>query len=187
VQTATPLVPVPAPTPAKASPRGFERESRAAQPLRTTAAKVAASWRPRPVSALGYLLICDPGRCTSPDHRGEAAPTLRLTLPVGLLSECRATGYESYLESMSVTEDEMSQRNITLRKQMGIISLATTEGAQFYVDEELMGTTPIMHPISVAAGTHTLTLKKDGFFTWSSNVTVDANATDALRQSRQAG
>ena len=81
----------------------------------------------------------------------------------------------------------MSQRNITLRKQMGIISLATTEGAQFYVDEELMGTTPIMHPISVAAGTHTLTLKKDGFFTWSSNVTVDANATDALRQSRQAG
>jgi hypothetical protein len=71
----------------------------------------------------------------------------------------------------------MSQRTITLQKQMGIISLATIEGAQFYVDEDLIGTTPIMHPISLPAGTHTLTIKKDGFFTWSSNVTVEANGT----------
>jgi hypothetical protein len=132
----------------------------------------------------GYLMVnCEPDAKVYINgiFRGDAAPTLRLTLPEGLLSmECRAPGYESYLESLSVTVDELSQRNITLRKQMGIISLATTEGAQFYVDDELIGTTPIMKPINIPAGTHTLTIKKDGFFTWSSNVTVDANATIPL-------
>ena len=78
---------------------------------------------------------------------------------------------------MRVTPDEMSQRHISLRKEMGIISLATTEGAEFYVDGELMGVTPIMHPINVAAGTHTLMLKKDGYFTWTSNATVTSNGT----------
>jgi len=129
----------------------------------------------------GYLLInCEPNAQVYINgiYRGDAAPTLRLTLPVGLLSiECRANGHESYLESMRVTPDEMSQRTITLREEMGIISLATTEGAEFYVDGELMGVTPIMHPINVAAGSHTLMLKKDGYFTWTSNATVTANGT----------
>jgi len=181
--TAPTPVPAPAPAPTKvAAVVDSSANSAPPKPVKTASAKAA---KPRGESETpfrgGYLLInCDPGAQVYINgiYRGDAAPTLRLTLPVGLLSvECRATGYESYLESMSVTEDELSQRNITLRKQMGIISLATTEGAQFYVDEELMGTTPIMHPISVAAGMHTLTLKKDGFFTWSSNVNVDANGT----------
>ncbi|HKW14866.1 MAG TPA: protein kinase [Candidatus Krumholzibacteria bacterium] len=132
----------------------------------------------------GYLMLnCEPDAkiYINGIFRGDAAPTLRLTLPEGLLSiECRAPGYESYLETLSVTVDELSQRNITLRKEMGIISLATTEGAQFYVDDALIGTTPIMKPINIPAGTHTLTITKDGFFTWSSNVTVEANATMPL-------
>jgi len=111
-------------------------------------------------------------------YRGDAAPTLRLTLPVGLLSvECRAAQHETYLESMRVTAGELSQRNIELKKQMGIISLATTESAEFYVDGDFIGVTPIMHPINVPAGVHTLTLKRDGYFTWTSNVMVDANGT----------
>jgi serine/threonine protein kinase len=129
----------------------------------------------------GYLLIeCEPNAQVYINgiYRGDAAPTLRLTLPVGLLSiECRADGHESYLESIRVTHDEMSQRHITLRKEMGIISLATTEGAEFYVDGELIGVTPIMRPISVPAGSHTLMLKKDGYFTWTSNATVGSNGT----------
>jgi len=40
-----------------------------------------------------------------------------------------------------------------------------------------MGVTPIMHPINVAAGTHTLMPKKDGYFTWTSNATVTSNGT----------
>jgi serine/threonine protein kinase len=111
-------------------------------------------------------------------YRGDAAPTLRLTLPVGLLSvECRAAQHETYLESMRVTAGELSQRTIELKKQMGVISLATTEGAEFYVDGDFIGVTPIMHPINIPAGVHTLTLKKDSFFTWTSNVMVEADAT----------
>jgi serine/threonine protein kinase len=179
---ATPVpAPIPAPAPEK-TVAAVDTSAKAAPVQKKITAKAA---KPREETNTtfhsGFLLInCDPGAQVYINgiYRGDAAPTLRLTLPVGLLSiECRATGYESYLESMSVTEDEMSQRTITLQKQMGIISLATIEGAQFYVDEDLIGTTPIMHPISLPAGTHTLTIKKDGFFTWSSNVTVEANGT----------
>jgi serine/threonine protein kinase len=114
--------------------------------------------------------------------RGEASPSLRLTLPVGLISlECRLPQHENYLESLRVVHGEVSQRTITLRKQKGIISLATTEGAEFYVDGQFIGITPILRPIDVPAGTHTLTLKKDRFFTWSSEVTVEADATLPLR------
>ena len=38
-----------------------------------------------------------------------------------------------------------------------------------------------MRPIEVEAGTHTLTIKKQDYFTWSSDVTVEANATLPLR------
>ena len=75
----------------------------------------------------------------------------------------------------------MSQRTIALKKHVGVISLATTEGAELYVDGQLMGITPIMRPIEVAAGVHTLTLKKDRFFTWTSDVMVEANSTLPLR------
>jgi hypothetical protein len=110
--------------------------------------------------------------------RGDAAPSLRLTLPVGTFSiECRADHHQPYTEDVHVTAGELSQRNITLVKEMGIISLATTEGAEFYIDGDLIGVTPIMHPINIPAGTHTLTLKKDRFFTWSSEVTVETDAT----------
>ena len=156
-------------------------------PVDTAAAVARTPVKPKPRGEVdkpfrqGYLMItCDPTAQVYINgiYRGDAAPTLRLTLPVGLLSiECRANGHESYLESMRVTPDEMSQRNITLRKEMGIISLATTEGAEFYVDGELIGVTPIMHPINVAAGSHTLMLKKDGYFTWTSNATVASNGT----------
>ena len=111
-------------------------------------------------------------------YRGDASPTLRLTLPVGLLSvECRKAQHETYLESIRVVPGELSQRYITLKKQQGIISLATTEGAEFYVDGQFIGVTPILRPIEIAAGTHTLTLKKDRFYTWTSDVMVEADGT----------
>ena len=115
-------------------------------------------------------------------YRGEASPTLRLTLPVGLFSvECRAEQHDSYLESIRIVHGEMSQRTIALRKLMGTISLATTEGAELYVDGKFIGITPIMRPIEIPAGLHTLTIKKDNHFTWSSDVTIAPNATLPLR------
>jgi hypothetical protein len=95
--------------------------------------------------------------------------------------ECRADQHESYSESLRIIAGETSQRTILLKKQSGIISLATQEGAELYVDGTLMGITPIMRPIEVSAGTHTLTLKKADHYTWTSQVTVEANATLPLR------
>jgi serine/threonine protein kinase len=115
-------------------------------------------------------------------YRGMAAPTLRLTMPVGMFSvECRARDHAVYLESMRIIAGELSQRTIVLKKEVGVISLATTEGAELYVDGKLLGITPIMRPIEVPAGVHTLTLKKDRFFTWTSDVMIEANSTLPLR------
>jgi serine/threonine protein kinase len=115
-------------------------------------------------------------------YRGDASPTLRLTLPVGLFSvECRAAQHATYLESIRIVPGEVSQRTIALKKHVGIISLATTEGAELYVDGQFIGITPILRPLEVPSGVHTLTLKKDRYFTWSSDVTVEADATLPLR------
>ena len=115
-------------------------------------------------------------------YRGEASPTLRLTLPAGMQSiECRQAQHETYLENLRIVPGELSQRTITLKKLRGIISLATTEGADFFVDGQFIGVTPILRPIEVAAGTHTLTLKKERYFTWTSEVTIEADATMPLR------
>jgi serine/threonine-protein kinase len=172
--------PVPADTSAKSAP---VTPATAA----TTAAKTAAASPSKSHGETdkpyreGFLLLnVDPAAQVYINgiFRGDAAPSLRLTLPVGTFSiECRADHHQPYTEDVHVTAGELSQRNITLVKEMGIISLATTEGAEFYIDGDLIGVTPIMHPINIPAGTHTLTLKKYRFFTWSSEVTVETDAT----------
>jgi hypothetical protein len=115
-------------------------------------------------------------------YRGEASPSLRLTLPAGMQSiECRRAQHETYLENLRIVPGELSQRTISLKKLRGIISLATTEGADFFIDGQFIGVTPILRPIEVGAGTHTLTLKKERYYTWTSDVTVESDATVPLR------
>jgi len=115
-------------------------------------------------------------------YRGLANPRLRLTLNAGMHTiECRGESYAPYSESLRIIAGETSQRTVILQKLKGIISLATNEGAEFYVDGALIGITPIMRPIEVTAGKHTLMIRKDNHFTWSSDVTVEANATLPLR------
>jgi hypothetical protein len=40
-----------------------------------------------------------------------------------------------------------------------------------------VGITPILRAIEVPAGVHTLTLKKNNYYAWTSDVTVEANGT----------
>ena len=61
------------------------------------------------------------------------------------------------------------------------IAAATQEGAEFFIDGEFAGTTPIRHPIEVPAGSHTLMIKKLNYFTWTSEVVIEANETLPLR------
>ena len=64
---------------------------------------------------------------------------------------------------------------------MGSISLTTDAGAELYVDGKLYGITPITKPIKLDSGTHLLALKKSGYFTWTSEVTVEATQTLPLK------
>ncbi len=115
-------------------------------------------------------------------YRGYANPALRLSLNAGMHSiEVRSEKYENYTETLHIVAGELSQRTVLLKKLKGIISLATTEGAELYIDGEFIGTTPIMRPIDVEAGTHTVTIKKENYYTWTSQVTIEANATLPLR------
>jgi serine/threonine protein kinase len=115
-------------------------------------------------------------------YRGMANPSLRLTLNAGIHRiECRGERFAPYTETLRIVAGELSRRTVIMQKLKGIISLATTEGAELYIDGSLIGVTPIRRPIEVEAGTHTLTIKKENFYTWTSDVTIEANATLPLR------
>ena len=148
------------------------------------AAPQKAEPEPKPVperTREGFLTLdVDPSAdvYVNGEYRGEASPVLRLKLPAGRQSvECRYPKHESYTESIMIVPGELSRRTIVLKQVKGIISLATQEGAEFYVDGVLVGITPILKPIEVPVGTHALMIKRDGYFTWTSEVTIEANAT----------
>jgi serine/threonine protein kinase len=155
------------------------------EPPATKPAKKAVEEEPAKVFREGYLsLTAEPG-CevwVNGSYRGDASPTLRLTLPAGRQTiECRHPKCETYMETIQIVSGELSRRDVTLKRLRGIISLATTEGAELYIDGNLIGVTPIMHPIEVDAGTHTVTIKKANFYAWTSEVVVESNDTLPLR------
>ncbi len=165
--------PAPAPAPAPSEPPASKPQKRAVEE------------EPEKVYREGYLsLTAEPG-CevwVNGTYRGDASPTLRITLPVGRQTiECRHPKCETYMETIQIVSGELSRRSVTLKRHRGIISLATTEGAELYIDGELIGVTPIMRPIEVDAGTHTVTIKKMNFFAWTSEVVVESNETLPLR------
>ncbi len=140
---------------------------------------------PEKVFREGYLSLTSDQTCevwVNGKYRGDASPTLRLTLPAGRQTiECRHPKCETYMETITIVSGELSRRNITMQRMRGIISLATTEGAELYIDGQLIGVTPIMRPIEVDAGTHTVTIKKANYFTWTSDVVIESNDTLPLR------
>jgi len=113
-------------------------------------------------------------------YKGDAP--VRMTLRAGRHKvEFRHPRYHTYSEDLKITNGELSRRNVTLKKLTGIVSLATIEGAEFYVDGKLFGLTPILKHIKLDAGPHTLTIKKQGYFTWSNEVTVEPGQTLPLK------
>ncbi|HXV14360.1 MAG TPA: PEGA domain-containing protein, partial [Candidatus Krumholzibacteria bacterium] len=151
----------------------------ATQPSEEAKPEKKVQEEPAKVFREGYLSITVDPSCevwVNGKYRGDASPTLRLTLPTGRQTiECRHPKSETYMETIQIVSGELSRRNITLKRLRGIISLATTEGAELYIDGQLIGITPIMRPIEVEAGTHTVTIKKSNFYAWTSEVVVEAN------------
>jgi hypothetical protein len=155
----------PAPTPAAG-----------AKPVEEDAPKPAPQ---KKIVRKGYLNIdSKPAAEVYVDGTYHGDTPVRLKLRSGKHTiECRNPRYESYRETIKIVKGELSRRNITLKKLMGMVSLNTQAGAELFVDGVLFGITPIMRPIELDAGTHTLAIKKDGFFDWTTQVTVGANDT----------
>jgi Protein kinase domain/PEGA domain len=95
--------------------------------------------------------------------------------------ECRSPNHEPYVETLNISTDEISSRDIVLTKLAGRISLLTNEGAEVYLDGVFLGPTPLREPIEVEAGRHQFTVKKAGFHVWNNSVVVDARETLTLK------
>jgi hypothetical protein len=87
--------------------------------------------------------------------------------------ECRRPRYETYREVLNITTGELSTRRIYLQKIVGRINLSTIDGAEVFVDGNLVGVTPLSGPIELEAGSHQITVKKAGFHVWNNHVTLD--------------
>lgn len=140
---------------------------------------------PKTHDRLGYLNIdARPGAEIYIDgiYQGDTPPAMKLTLKAGEHKiECRHPRYENYKEVLKIVNGELSRRSVTLQKLRGTVSLATQEGAEVYVDGKLVGVTPMRKPIELDTGPHMVTLKKTGYFTWSSEVTVESSKTLPLK------
>lgn len=132
--------------------------------------------KPKPAPRMGYLRIeARPSAEIYVDgvYKGDTPPEMSLKLTAGEHKiECRHPRYEDYTEVLKIVNGELSRRNVTLRTLKGIVSLATQEGAELYIDGKLVGVTPIRKPIELDSGPHMVTLKKTGFFTWLSLIHI---------------
>ena len=190
----TPEASIPAPsvdtdaTEATAPARSNENIARAFTPDQTPPKQVVEEKHTEPAKQrvkIGYFKIeARPSAEIYIDnvYKGDTPPAMSLELTAGDHKvECRHPRYETYTEVLRIINGELSRRNVTLRKLKGGISFATQEGAEVYIDGRLVGVTPIRKPLELDAGPHMVTLKKAGFFTWSSEVTVESNKTLPIR------
>ena len=173
---------------ATAPARSNENIARAFTPDQTPPKQVVEEKHTEPVNQrvkIGYFKIeARPSAEIYIDnvYKGDTPPAMSLELTAGDHKvECRHPRYETYTEVLRIINGELSRRNVTLRKLKGGISFATEEGAEVYIDGRLVGVTPIRKPLELDAGPHMVTLKKTGFFTWSSEVTVESNKTLPIR------
>jgi tRNA A-37 threonylcarbamoyl transferase component Bud32/outer membrane biosynthesis protein TonB len=194
----TPVATEPQPRPAETTPVATEPQPRPAettlvatepQPRPATAQKTAA---PEPEEAptrvkvrKGWLSVTATPSAEiyiNGAFRGMTPPALNVELPRGSHRlECRMAGYISYTETVHITADELSSRNIVLKKPRGWLSMSTTAGAEVSVDGSFVGVTPLGKALKLDAGTHQVTLKKAGFNVWNNQITIIADETLLLR------
>jgi serine/threonine-protein kinase len=160
-------------------------ETGAAGGEKTVSDSPAEKPQAKPAAKKGWLSVAAwPSAEIHVDGRyiGDTPPTISVELTRGYHKlECKNPMHETYSEEIKIINGELSQRNITLKKLRAQISLAATEGAEFYVDGTLVGITPIMEPITIDAGKHHLTLKRAGFHIWNSEITIQANQVLPLK------
>jgi serine/threonine-protein kinase len=154
-------------------------------PVQETAPDIQLQEPPKAPPRMGYLKIeAHPSAEVYVEgvYKGDTPPVMSLKLKAGEHKvECRHPRYEDYREVLRIVNGELSRRVISLKKLEGTLSLVTQEGAEVYIDGKLVGVTPMRKPINLDSGPHMVTLKKSGFHTWSSEVTVEPKRTLPLK------
>jgi len=133
---------------------------------------------PPPKSREGWVQISgDPWAEVYVDgvYRADVPPATTLSLERGEhVVELRNPKCEPYKETILVTAGELSTRSVHLVKLVGTIVLTTTEGAEIYVDGNLIGVAPLRKPLELDAGKHLMTVKKAGHHVWNNEIDVVA-------------
>lgn len=86
------------------------------------------------------------------------------------------------LEALIHQVQETARRLIRpiLKARQGSLLLSTsTEGANVYVDDKLVGVTPV-NRLEVTWGPHTIRVERDGFIAFARDIDVDSDATSVL-------
>ncbi|MEE2786772.1 MAG: PEGA domain-containing protein [Myxococcota bacterium] len=92
-------------------------------------------------------------------------------------------GYEPTRERVRLTGSGQTKVQVQLipSNQVGALNLIISErGANVMLDNKKVGRSPLMEPVRVSAGTHTLLVMKPGFAVWRQSVEVRAGATNRI-------
>jgi serine/threonine protein kinase len=93
-----------------------------------------------------------------------------------------APEYETYSNTVSIEKDQSTLLSLVLKaivKGNGQVHVFSYPWANLYIDGELKGTTPTAVPILLVEGTHDITLKREGYQTYTDQ--VDVKTGDVLR------
>ncbi|WP_297489633.1 PEGA domain-containing protein [Thermococcus sp.] len=101
-------------------------------------------------------------------------PLRNYTIPEGIHEVAiRKAGYAERAYAISIKYGELKVLNVTLSPEMGKLTVKSNpSGAEVYVDGKKVGTTPLEN-YTVTAGTHEITLIKDGYQNFTKTVTVN--------------
>ncbi|MBN2188719.1 MAG: serine/threonine protein kinase [Chitinispirillaceae bacterium] len=87
----------------------------------------------------------------------------------------RAAGYEPYAKTVTVEVGAVQIVSIDMVKQqqgMSSLHVHSYPWAQLYVDGQFKGNTPTAKPLALPEGTHSITLKRDGYKTHTESVSI---------------
>ena len=100
-------------------------------------------------------------------------PLRNYTIPEGIHEVAvRKAGYAERAYAISIKYGELKVLNVTLSPEIGKLTVKSNpSGAEVYVDGKKVGTTPLEN-YTVTAGTHEITLIKDGYQNFTKTVTV---------------
>jgi PEGA domain len=87
----------------------------------------------------------------------------------------RKTGFSSTVKDISIREGETESVNVILSAGNNIEFTSTPTGAQLYVNEKFLGTTPLSSNLTI--GSHKFKLEMDGYKTQNGNFKINEGST----------